>query len=122
WRIGNASWLKKIVPLVQDFDVVHIHHPYFGTEERLLIASPSLPPIVMTFHMDAKASGLEQVPIALERALVQPLLLSPVKKFLVSSFDYAASSSVRNLLRREPNRFVELPFGVDLDRFSPGPS
>jgi glycosyltransferase involved in cell wall biosynthesis len=29
---------------------------------------------------------------------------------------------MRGLLRREPSLFVELPFGVDLDFYSPGPS
>lgn len=122
WRVGNSSWLKGIIPLLQGFDVVHLHHPYFGTEERILLASSVLPPIVMTFHMDAKAHGLEQVPIALERVFLQNALLAPVKKLFVSSFDYAASSSVKGMLRRDPSRFAELPFGVDLDRFSPGPS
>lgn len=121
WRIGNASWLKGISPLLAGFDVLHLHWPYFGTIDRLLWSGQDLPPIVLTFHMDAMASGIEAVPIMLERWFVQPFLLAKADKILVSSFDYAASSSVRTLLRREPSRFVELPFGVDTDRFSPGP-
>jgi glycosyltransferase involved in cell wall biosynthesis len=123
WRIGNASWLKGIRERVRGFDVLHLHWPYFGTIDRMLLSTADLPPIVMTFHMDARPHGLvEAVPIALERALVQPFLFSHIKKILVSSFDYAASSSVRGLLRRDPSLFVELPFGVDLDLYSPGPS
>lgn len=123
WRIGNASWLTGIREQVRGFDVLHLHWPYFGTIDRMLLSTVDLPPIVMTFHMDARPHGLvEAVPIALERALVQPFLFSGVKKILVSSFDYASSSSLRGLLRREPSRVVELPFGVDLDRYSPGPS
>ncbi|MCC6563982.1 glycosyltransferase family 4 protein [Candidatus Uhrbacteria bacterium] len=123
WRIGNASWLKGIREQVRGFDVLHLHWPYFGTIDRMLLSTADLPPIVMTFHMDARPHGLvEAVPIALERAFVQPFLFSNLKKILVSSFDYAASSSVRGLLRREPSRFVELPFGVDVDLYSPGPS
>ncbi len=122
WRIGNSSWLKGIRPILRGFDVVHFHWPYFGTADRLLFSPRDLPPAVVTFHMDAKAEGLEMVPITLERVLLQPLLLSRAEKIIVSSFDYAASSSVRGLLRRDPSKFVELPFGVDTDVFSPGPS
>lgn len=122
WRIGNSSWLKGIRSILRGFDLVHFHWPYFGTVDRLLFSPRNLPPIVLTFHMDAKAQGLEAVPIALERVLLQPLLLSRAEKIIVSSFDYAASSSVRGMLRRDPSKFVELPFGVDTDLFSPGPA
>ncbi len=122
WRFGNASWLRRIRPVLRAFDLVHVHWPYFGTADRLLFSLRDLPPVVLTFHMDAKAEGPEAIPIALERIFVQPLLLSRANKILVSSFDYAASSSVRGLLRREPSKFAELPFGVDTDVFSPGSS
>jgi glycosyltransferase involved in cell wall biosynthesis len=122
WRFGNASWLLGIRPILRGFDLVHVHWPFFGTADRLLFSPRDLPPVIVTFHMDAKTDGLEAVPIALERMFVQPMLLSRAEKIVVSSFDYAASSSVRGLLRRDPSKFVELPFGVDTDVFSPGPS
>lgn len=122
WRIGNASWLKGMKQTLKGFDVVHFHWPYFGTADRLLLSASDLPPAVITFHMDALSSGMEAAPIMLERWFVQPFLINKAEKILVSSFDYAASSSVRGFLRREPSRFVELPFGVDTDRFSPGPA
>jgi glycosyltransferase involved in cell wall biosynthesis len=123
WHIGNASWLKGIREAVKGFDILHLHWPYFGTIDRLLLSTDGLPPIVMTFHMDAKPHGwFEAVPIMLERAFVQPFLINKVEKLLVSSFDYAASSSIASFVTREPGRVVELPFGVDLDRYSPGPS
>ncbi len=122
WRIGNASWLKGIREQVHGFDVLHLHWPYFGTIDRLLLSAADLPPIVMTFHMDARPHGLvEAVPIALERALVQPFLFSHIKKILVSSFDYAASSSLRSMVTHHASRIMELPFGVDADFYSPGP-
>lgn len=122
WRLGNSSWLRGIRPNLRGFDLVHMHWPYFGTADRLLFSPRDLPPVLLTFHMDAKAEGPEAIPITLERIFMQPLLLSRANKILVSSFDYAASSSVRGLLRREPSKFTELPFGVDMDVFSPGPS
>jgi glycosyltransferase involved in cell wall biosynthesis len=122
WRIGNASWLLGLRSILQPFDVIHLHWPYFGTVDRLLFSPRDLPPMVMTFHMDAKASGPEAFPIALEQMTIQPFLLSHVRKIFVSSFDYAASSSVRGLLRRDPYKFIELSFGVDADFFSPGAS
>jgi glycosyltransferase involved in cell wall biosynthesis len=118
WHIGNAAWLKDIRNQVNDFDVLHIHWPFFGTADRLLLNTDGLPPIVLTFHMDAQASGWEMIPIWLERVFVQPLLLRQAKKILVSSYDYAASSSIKSMI----DRAIELPFGVDLEKYAPGPS
>lgn len=122
WHVGNAAWLKRIREQVKGYDILHIHWPFFGTGDRLMFRPAGLPPIVVTFHMDAEAHGWEALPIKAERALVQPILFSRVQKILVSSFDYAASSSIRGFLRKDAARFVELPFGVDLERYSPGPA
>ncbi|MDP3793691.1 MAG: glycosyltransferase family 4 protein, partial [Candidatus Uhrbacteria bacterium] len=42
-------------------------------------------------------------------------------KMLVSSFDYARHSSLQPWFTANPSRVREIPFGVDLDSFSPGP-
>src|SRR5687768_948474 len=52
WQIGNASWLKNIRSLVAGYDVLHIHWPFFGTADRLMLRVSGLPPMVVTFHMD----------------------------------------------------------------------
>lgn len=118
WHYGNAAWLKGIASALKEFDVIHVHYPFYGTAERILAASDSLPPIVVSFHMDATAPSWKGMIFRLHRALIQPFLFSHAKKMLVASYDYAASSSIKSMI----DRVIELPFGVDLDRYTPGPS
>ncbi len=121
-RVGNAAVLSDLDRWVSGADVLHIHYPFYGTAEFLLTRYASRIPTVVTFHMDAQATGLKGMAFFLYRHLVQQSLLARASRILVSSFDYARRSSLATLLSAHPERVRELPFGVDLDFFSPGPS
>lgn len=122
FRIGNASILPQIVEHVRDADVIHLHYPFYGTAEPLLFHARELPPIVVTFHMDATASRLTGVGFFLHRLFLQSWLVNRAARVLVSSFDYARHSSLRSWFLSHPDRVLELPFGVDTDFFCPGPA
>jgi len=120
-RIGNGSILPNVKELIKGADLVHLHYPFFGTAEILLSGMIPTPPIVVTFHMDAAVEGWKGWAVRAHRLLIQPWLLRRAAKLIVSSFDYAKATSARRTLAAHPERFVELPFGVDTDFFSPGP-
>lgn len=120
-RFGNASILPLTHKRLQEADVVHLHYPFFGTAERLLWKMPSMP-VVMTFHMDAFASGWKGLIFSLYRRLTQPWLLRHASLVIVSSFDYARQSSLAPFFSAHPDRVRELPFGLDTDFFCPGPA
>lgn len=122
WRIGNASTLNAWREAVEHADLIHLHYPFYGTGEFVLLGSATLPPIVVTYHMDATASGLRGMLFRLERFFFQSVMLKRAKKILVSSFDYAKHSTVAGIFRRMPDVFVEHPFGIDTHAFSPGPA
>jgi glycosyltransferase involved in cell wall biosynthesis len=120
-RFGNAAVLPRWQSFVEGADVIHLHYPFYGTAEPLLLRSASLPPMVVTFHMDASAGGMKGFAFTLHRWLLQPFLLNHAATVLVSSFDYARQSSLSGWLKRHPERVEELTFGVDADFFTPGP-
>ena len=121
FRIGNGAVLYRWREQVQGADLVHLHYPFYGFAEPLLLF-PHDVPVVMTFHMDAIVGGW-RLPIAvLHRVLIQPILLRRAARIFVSSFDYARRSSLAGFFSTHMQRIVEAPFGVDGDTFSPGPS
>ncbi len=122
WRIGNASTLEGWADSVKDVDIVHLHYPFYGTGEFVLLASHKLPPVAVTYHMDATAGGIRGLLFTLERFFFQSMLLKRAKKILVSSFDYAKHSSVAKTFKQNPDLFVENPFGIDTQMYSPGPA
>lgn len=120
-HFGNASALFGIEKEMKKADIVHLHYPFFGTAEA--VAQYCLlhrKPLVMTFHMDATAGFPFNVAFGMYRVLAQPAILRACKKIFVSSFDYADHSSVADFKKSHPDLFIELPFGVDRHRFSPG--
>jgi len=119
-RFGNASILPGITQYLQKADIIHLHYPFYGTAEMVLMTSKRLPPIVVTYHMDALAPGLKGAAFALHRTLIQPMLLSRARAVLFSSFDYAKKSGAKRFFQTHMTRVKEIPFGVDTELFSPG--
>jgi glycosyltransferase involved in cell wall biosynthesis len=48
-----------------------------------------------------------------------PKILAAADKIIVSSLDYAKNSNVKDILEKNPEKFFEVPFGVDADKFLP---
>jgi glycosyltransferase involved in cell wall biosynthesis len=129
WIWGNASVLRRweIEAQVKDADIVHLHYPFYGTD--LLIADLRrkgfIKRLVLTLHMDAQAEGWKGMVFDTHRVLIQRGILKTADASIVSSFDYAENSSYASLTKdaEEKNRLHmhELPFGVDVERFKPGP-
>jgi glycosyltransferase involved in cell wall biosynthesis len=120
FRFGNAGRITALQHLVRDADIVHVHYPFFGTAELLpsLKRKGLIKRLVITLHMDATARGWKGAIFSAYRHLFQNRILAAADVLLASSRDYVERSSFRNVA----NRVVELPFGVDVTRFSPGAS
>ncbi|MFH1078417.1 MAG: glycosyltransferase family 4 protein [Patescibacteria group bacterium] len=120
FRFGNAGSIHGVEHFVADADVVHLHYPFYGTAGTLarLRRSGVIKRLVMTLHMDATAHGPKGWIFDAYRKLFQPKILAAADALLVSSKDYASHSSYAPIALNA----IELPFGVDEARFSPGPS
>ncbi len=116
---GNGALLRNLKGLWEGIDLLHLHLPFYGVEEFLLMTKPPKP-CVATFHMDAVQTGPLGFAIRAHQRFVQPFLFRHVDRFFASSFDYVAASSAASLLKRSPERWQELPFFVDVERFQPG--
>jgi glycosyltransferase involved in cell wall biosynthesis len=50
-----------------------------------------------------------------------PAIFNRAERIIVSSFDYAEYSAVAKYFKKHKNKFAEIPFSVDMARFSPRP-
>jgi len=119
-QIGNAGVLPSLFHRLAGFDLVHLHYPFFGGAEPVIVRKAMRPDqgLVMTYHMDAVADGMKGAIFSAHRRLLFPWLVNRVDRILVSSLDYAKSSALAEA--DVDDRLEEHPFGVDLDRFHPG--
>jgi glycosyltransferase involved in cell wall biosynthesis len=121
-RIGNAAFIPSLAWRLNGFDVVHLHYPFFGGVEPLVLRRllRPRPPLIVSYHMDAVADGVRGALFTAHARLVLPQVLAQADSVIVSSLDYAQASALRNRLRSLPRLEVH-PYGVDLGRFYPGP-
>lgn len=120
---GNAARLPNLDKELAQFDIVHLHYPFFGTANVVRRWKKKNPhkALVVTYHMDTRAPGLLGLFFKLYAKYYLPKMLEVADVIIASSFDYARVSDAGQLLARKPRKWVELPFGVDVNRFRPAP-
>jgi hypothetical protein len=116
----GGSNRKSLKPALEGADVVHLHYPFYGTAEwsRSLRRKGVIKRLVMTLHMDATADGPKGMCICCASIVIQKKILASADRLIASSLDYVRASSFAPFT----DRVVELPFGIDAQKFSPGPS
>ncbi|MFH1946905.1 MAG: glycosyltransferase family 4 protein [Candidatus Magasanikbacteria bacterium] len=120
-QYGNAARLSKISKELDKFDLVHLHYPFFGTANlvrKWKLKNPHKP-LVITYHMDTRAPGWKGLIFKYYSKFWMPKILNSADALIVSSFDYAKSSNAGELFKQNRDKWHELPFGVDLERFKP---
>jgi glycosyltransferase involved in cell wall biosynthesis len=120
-NIGNAGVLPSLFHRLSGFDLVHLHYPFFGGAEPTIVrkALRHDQGLVMTYHMDAVATGAKGAMFGAHRRLLFPWLVNRVDRILVSTQDYADTSALADI-DGVMDRVEIHPFGVDLERFFPG--
>jgi len=118
--IGNAAVTPSLRTRLNDFDVVHLHYPFFGGSEFVWLAkNVSNKPLVTTYHMDVFAGGLKGLVFKTHGELLKRMVLAASDRVLVSSLDYAMNSSIKNYVSNNLETVIEMPFVIDADVFQP---
>ncbi|MGB9775688.1 MAG: glycosyltransferase family 4 protein [Anaerolineae bacterium] len=119
FRVGNAPFLPGLLGL-RDFDIVHLHYPFiFGAEMVWLACSTRRVPYVLTYHNDLIGNGMRRYLFDAYTAMTAPVVFAGARRWLVVSWDHAASGRLAPLFRRRWADVVEIPNGVDTDLFHP---
>jgi len=122
FRYGNAAVLPQLFFKLKGFDIVHLHYPFFGSAEIVWFLkkfSKRKFKLIITYHMEASGEGFIDLIFDFYRKYIMPRIMDSADKIIISSKDYALNSEIREILKENPEKFVEIPFGVNLERFKP---
>jgi glycosyltransferase involved in cell wall biosynthesis len=124
-QIGNAPLIPRLARL-SGFDLVHLHYPFiFGSELTLagrLRQAMRETALLVHYKNRLVAGGARGIAFEAYEHTVAPALIAAADRICVLSRDHAASVPyLRRALERTPDRVMEMPNGVDVDAFSPGP-
>jgi len=122
-KYGNAGLLPQLIWRLRKFDAVHLHYPFFGGAEVVWlwkkIFGRKKIKLFITYHHDVVGSGWLGKFFDWHRRHLMPRILKAGDKIIASSFDYLKNSNAKDLFAKYPDKFEELPFGLDIKRFSP---
>lgn len=121
FAFGNAAILTKLLPELNDFDIVHLHYPFFGTAE--LVAAKKFfgrkkMKLIVHYHMDNKTKGLKGKLFSLARFITMPFVLAMADEITCASLDYIKHSHISGYWNRHKDKFTQVSFGVDTKIFT----
>jgi glycosyltransferase involved in cell wall biosynthesis len=119
FRVGNAPFLPSLLKL-KEFDIIHLHFPFFGGELAALAANIRKIPLVITYHQDVQESGFLQVIEKILRATFSRGVLRSATRVIYKSLDYGKYSYSRAILHGREDRIAEVSNGVDPYHFKLG--
>lgn len=123
FAIGNAPLIPQLARL-RGFDVIHLQHPFiFGADLTLLgRLRRGRAPLVVTYQNRLIGEGARRPLFWAYEETVGRTLARVADRNLVLSAAHADSVSyLRAGRRKRPRQFAEVPNGVDVERFAPGP-
>ncbi|OGF42767.1 hypothetical protein A2303_05980 [Candidatus Falkowbacteria bacterium RIFOXYB2_FULL_47_14] len=122
-RYGNGVFAPELFFKLKGFDVVHLHYPFFGGAEVVWLAkflSFGKFKLLIHYHMDTADLPVAARILRLPDRLIRNSLFSLAAGITCASQDYIEQGKIGRFYRRYPNKFHEIPFGVDTARFYPG--
>ncbi|MDO9399802.1 MAG: glycosyltransferase family 4 protein [bacterium] len=121
FKYGNAAFIPQLFWKLNNYDIVHLHYPFFGAMEIIVLLKLFFRKkfkLVVHYHMDAKAPGFKGLVFKLNNLLILPILLWQAKIITCASLDYIKHSNIANYYIKHSRKFRQTLFGVDLKRFT----
>jgi len=121
-KIGNGAFLPQLLWQLKNFDIVHLHYPFFGGAEMVwllkLLRGAKLK-LIITYHMDVIGGIFLKTFFKLHSKYIMPKIINAADCVIVDSQDYAQSSNIAALIKKNPEKFIEIHPAVDLEKFFP---
>lgn len=120
-RYGHGAFLPSLLWRLRRFDYIYLHYPFFGTAEVVWLFKlfNKKTKLIIHYHMDVKnLSALAKI-LSLPSRLIRSSLLNQAETIVTASLDYIENSQIKKDYQKYPEKFREIPFGIDLDKFQP---
>lgn len=119
FKCGNAAFIPQIFWKLKNFDIIHLHYPFYGSLKPILlkILLDRKMKLIVHYHMDSRAEGVKGVIFHLYNIFFLPFLVKAAKIITCASLDYVKYSDLKKYYRARPDKFRQILFGVNLEQF-----
>lgn len=121
FKLGHGAFIPSLYKKLSHFDAIFLHYPFFGTAELVWLFKRFHPnkKLVIYYHMDVKGLSPLAKLLSLPSLATRSWLLKRADKIVCSSFDYIKHSQIKDFYLAHPEKFSEIPFGIDTEIFTP---
>ncbi len=121
FSIGNAAVLPQLLWKLKDFDIIHLHYPFYGTADIVVLGKLFFKgKLVLHYHMDTIAKGVKGLIFKVYEFFFLPIIIRLANAITCASLDYIRQSALSAYCLNHESSFMEIPFGVDAKHFIPG--
>ena len=121
-KYGNGAFLPQLFFKLKNFDIVHLHYPFFGASEIVYLAKIFFKnkfKLIIHYHMDTDSLSFFSKILSIFSKIIFKPLFKAADKITFASEDYILKSKIKNFYQKNKQKFYLLPFGVDIDKFFP---
>lgn len=120
---GKAGFMLGLFRGLKDYGIIHLYYPFFGSDLIVWLYKKYNPKtkLVMHYEMDPVGVGIKSWIFWLYIKLVLGSIVKASDRIAVLSYDHAENSYLAPYLKSSPDKFIELPNGIDSDIFKPLP-
>lgn len=118
---GHGAVLFSLLWKLKKFDTIYLHYPFFGTSEIIWLYKIIHPKtrLIIHYHMDVINKSWTNKILSLPSALIRKSLLKKADTIITASLDYIKNSQIKKFYKKYPEKFQEIPFSVDTNKFKP---
>ncbi|MFA6410196.1 MAG: glycosyltransferase family 4 protein [Candidatus Buchananbacteria bacterium] len=125
FKYGNAAFVPALKKPLLGFEIIHLHYPFFGGAEVIWLWQKKFKKkgvkIVLHYHMDVIGQGVAKLIFKFHKTFLLERMVKMADKVILTSLDYGNNSNLAKLIAKQPQKFVEVPNGVDSHNFLPQP-
>jgi len=122
FKYGNAAFVPALGRLLKDFEIIHLHYPFFGGAETIWLYKRKFKKkkikIILHYHMDVVGEGIFRLIFKIHNLFILPRIAKMADKIIFTSMDYGRHSNLAKKIEKWPEKFLEIPNGVDSQIFS----
>ncbi len=120
-KYGHGSVLGSLLWRLRSFDYIYLHYPYFGTAEIVWLFKifNKRTKLIVHYHMDVVGLNPLAKILSLPSRFIRASLLKQAELIVTASLDYVKQSQIKDYYEAHSEKFREIPFSVNLDKFRP---
>lgn len=118
---GHAAFLPQLLWKLRHFDYIYLHYPFFGAAEVVWLFKifNKKTKLIIHYHMDVKNESILNKILSLPSRLTRTSLLKQADTIVSASLDYVKHSNIKNFYAKHPQKFQEIPFSLNINKFCP---